>query len=187
MGLSGGKILTTILPTILSSSVESGSIVTESFEFTVDHNTMIKTTTPKIVYLLGYAGLLPFVACAVLAWFDEPISPFFVFHVFIIYSIVILAYLCGSWWGFSFAVAETGPRNTLLLGSIGLLLLLWLLLVFYQNEWAVVMLTAGYLVLYAGEKMNPALPVDGGYRRMRLLLTAVVVLCHASVFFAMTT
>jgi hypothetical protein len=131
---------------------------------------------------LGYAGLLPFVAGAVLIWFEEPVNPFFVLQAFHVYSIMVLAFLCGTWWGFAFSDLDRRLRRWLLLASNVLFVSLWLVMLFLPSLHTLAVLGLAYAILLLPELGFRELPVDAGYRRMRIILTAVVMLCHLSVF-----
>ncbi|NIN35863.1 MAG: DUF3429 domain-containing protein [Gammaproteobacteria bacterium] len=141
----------------------------------------------RLAYLLGYAGLLPFVTIAVLLWFESQFPSFFLLQLFHIYSILILVFLCGSWWGFAFAATFSDRlRNYLLLGS-NLLFLIFLGLMYgtiMQNQWFTLILASAYLLFYIVERILSGLPIDHRYRQMRLIVTLVVVLSHISAYFA---
>jgi|GEM_PF-169237 len=138
--------------------------------------------TTAAVYLLGGAGLLPFLAGAVLIWFDEPVNPVFVLQAFNIYSLMLLSFLGGAWWGFSFAGMDARPRLLLRLGAVAVLLCLWLLMLFAPGRQILAALGAAYLVLLLPELGSRSLPVDVTYRRLRIVFTGVAVACHLSVF-----
>lgn len=132
--------------------------------------------------VLGYAGLLPFVAGAVLVWFEGPVNPFFVLQAFHVYSIMVLAFLCGTWWGFAFSDLDPRLRRVLLLACNFLFVFVWLVVLFLPNQHTLAVLGFAYAALLLPELRFRDLPVDAAYRRMRIILTAVVMLCHLSVF-----
>jgi len=138
--------------------------------------------TTRTVHFLCYAGALPFLAGAVLIWFDEPVNPFFVLQAFNIYSLMILSFLCGAWWGFAFSGTAAEPSPVLLLGGTGLFLCLWLVMLFVPSRHILAVLGIAYFALLLPELRFRGLPVDNGYRRLRIILTAVAVLSHLSVF-----
>lgn len=148
---------------------------------------VIDRSSRGLVYLLGYAGLIPFLALASLVWFDDYLPQFYLLQAFHLYSIMILVFLCGSWWGFAFAESVSSRWRGLMLSlSNGLFLLLlagmWLLLM--NNRWITGLLALGYIVFYAIEYISRSLPIGSDYRRMRLILTVIVVVCHISVILA---
>jgi len=53
---------------------------------------------PVIARTLGYAGLLPFCAAPLLMW-SEPHHRSVYAHVFASYSLAIICFLVGVWWG----------------------------------------------------------------------------------------
>lgn len=142
----------------------------------------MRTAATKAVYYLGWAGVIPFVAGAVLVWFDEPVNPYFVLQAFQVYSLMVLSFLCGTWWGFSFAGLEERLRLVLLLGGITLFVFLWLVMLFVPSTQTLLILGLTYGALLLPELRLRGLPVDRGYRGMRLLLTGIVLLCHLSVY-----
>lgn len=134
------------------------------------------------VYWLGAAGVIPLLAGAVLIWFDEPVNPVFVLQAFNVYSLMLLSFLGGAWWGYSFAAMDARPRLLLRLGAAAVLLCLWLLVLFAPGRQILAALGAVYLVLLLPELGSRSLPVDADYRRLRIVLTGVAVSCHLSVF-----
>lgn len=137
--------------------------------------------TGRLVPILGYAGALPFVAGAVLVWFDGPVNPFFVLQAFHVWSIMVLAFLCGTWWGFGLAGPAT-LRRVLLPACIFLFVFLWFVILFLPNQHTLAILGFAYAALLLPELRYRELPVGAEYRRMRIILTIVVMFCHLSVF-----
>ena len=121
--------------------------------------------------VLGYAGLLPFYAFALAVWF--PGNPLFQVSGagFIIYGVVILAFLSGTLWGYAFTVAEPGKRLRLLLSNFVALFaagagLLGNLL------WAAVLLALGQMLVLAYERSTAE--SAGWYLRLRTRLVVGV-------------
>ena len=133
--------------------------------------------------ILGYAGVIPFVVGAVMIWFDGPIDPYFFLQAFHIYSFLVLAFLCGIWWGIALAKFDPNTRLRLLIGSTIILVVSWLVMVFKENNWLIAFLAVAYTLIYIFEVRCSHLPLESDYLRMRRNLTIIVVLCHFSVFY----
>ena len=144
----------------------------------------------KLMHILGYAGLIPFgiPVCLMLddLWFGSTIRsgiPWVVHapDLFISYSAIILSFMCGTLW----AGWQTIGNNRLAKGAVLLSNLLalsgWgaLLLTFIASVpkvFCVILLMFGFISLLTAERMlGTAVMV---YWRMRLSLTAIVLILH---------
>jgi hypothetical protein len=120
----------------------------------------------SVTQLLGYAGLVPFVAPAVLVLTGSAHADL-ASTIASGYALAILCFLCGSWWGMAQATAN---RATLLLSNAYLLLALAFYL--FAAEWwalAAALLLAGAWLCEQNAILFPTYP--GSYRRMRAILT----------------
>lgn len=121
--------------------------------------------------LLGYAGLIPFVALAAAeAWHDTPIYR----EALIAYGATILAFLGGAYWGRSLQVdGGTGPSPGRLVIAVTPQLVGWIALLLGA--------TSGTLVLMVALGLMLAVDLDGvrrgifptWYRPLRWGLTTV--------------
>lgn len=118
-----------------------------------------------VTRLLGIAGLVPFVAPALLALSGSALAAAAV-PVAAAYALAIICFLCGSWWG---AAQASGERAGLLLSNIYLLLSLGIYL-FASDWWP---LAAALLLLGAWLCEHFCRWFASDYRRMRGLLTLV--------------
>lgn len=130
---------------------------------------------PRGLLLLGWSGVLPFVL-AVLAAVVLPGWAGFAAAVFVSYGAVILSFLGGARWGRALA-EDLGPGRFVeavvpsLIGFSALLLLhtAWIALLLLATGFAV------WLVIDQRDRLwSPA------YKRMRLGISAVVLLLHAA-------
>ena len=156
----------------------------------------------KLMHILGYAGLLPFlIPVALLAgtyWFDynpllgppwPPLASGLAAYLFMTYSAIILSFMSGTLWAAGQTINRQSAALSALLMSNLLALLAWftvLLSVFLpQLMWvALMVLMLGYTILlwcergHSGIKSEIKSQVKSVYWRMRLRLTALVIVLH---------
>ncbi|MDH3220085.1 MAG: DUF3429 domain-containing protein [Gammaproteobacteria bacterium] len=126
------------------------------------------TNVTRVVSLLGYAGLVPFVFPALLVATGSEFSQLSL-QLAGIYAFAITSFLTGSWWGMALS---TGSR-ALLVSSNLLFLVGFFVFVFAPDWWplaaALVLLTI--LVAERSGSFFPAFP--DRYRGMRTWLTLI--------------
>lgn len=153
---------------------------------------------PTTALVLGIAGLIPFVACGIVAMStaDDLRAAFFL-QSLIAYAAVILAFLGGVHWGFVLDTPElnsvapgggtaTGTRDTpRLVGGVLPSLVGWaalLTMLLGIPAAALAILVAGFVALTAAEaQLRRRLLVPAGYMWLRWGLSVVVVLVLATV------
>lgn len=138
-------------------------------------------TTQLLVRLLGFLGLLPFIAFAVVAVLPGSEYSGIALDAFVGYSAVILSFLGGVLWGRSIPLPDGRRVHVLLLMSNLFALLGWGGLMLSHVSAALAMLGVGFLLVLAIEAiMAGTLDVNlpRGYALMRAILTAVVVGLH---------
>ena len=80
---------------------------------------------PRLLYVLGYSGLIPFLVGPAWLTFAPHTVPPWLDRVWLAYAGMIAAYMAGSFWGLALIVSE-GPEGKLGLAmSAALLLLSW--------------------------------------------------------------
>ena len=139
--------------------------------------------TPWAVRLTWF-GLLPFlIALAAWGWGlrwpsagDAPDLLAVGQRAFLLYSAVILSFLGGVRWGRAMAAGSASAGYVL-----AVLPSLWAFpALFLPPEWAVAALAAGFaLALWFDTSADP-LPATPGFRRMRVGISAAVLVCHAA-------
>ena len=67
--------------------------------------------------LLGYSGLLPFYASALWLWVPDLPGAALAAQLFIVYGVVILAFLGGTLWGNAVAHAAPGKHSRLVISN----------------------------------------------------------------------
>ena len=111
--------------------------------------------------LLTYAGTLPFIACAVLAWRDAPV---FMFgptpkDIAVVYGAVIASFIAGTHWAARVYRPDVSALPTLVMSNV-FALLAWLAAMAPWRAVGLVILPACFLGLLA---------VDAGLRRVGVL------------------
>lgn len=131
----------------------------------------------RLWLLLGYAGLIPFIALALLSAFTDIQIGQSTHFVFTCYSAAILSFLAGTIWLQGQSKRLFSP--TLCSNLITLLAFIALLLSYPVG---VVLLLIGYLlVLWIELTFNLYANKPQGYKTMRQWLSIVVIVCHFAV------
>lgn len=129
----------------------------------------------KLWRVLGFAGLIPFVACTWLYSIGIMKLGVSIVYVFTCYSAIILSFMSGSIWLQQHDEKVLAP--TVLSNLFSLLAFLCLLL---EPRIALSVLAVAYLLLLIFEVFYDLFKdKPSEYKSMRIWLTIVVVLCHA--------
>ncbi|MDE0853392.1 MAG: DUF3429 domain-containing protein [Nevskia sp.] len=134
---------------------------------------------PPLVYALGYAGLIPFLAGPVWLSFAPQSAPPWLDHLWLLYAAMIASFMSGTFWGMSLLVAE-GPNGMIGMAMSAVLFLLsWgaLALPFRLCLFAL----AGVFVLLVAAEVWRERTIDplSGYFTLRASLTIGVLLTIA--------
>ncbi|RUO69552.1 DUF3429 domain-containing protein [Idiomarina ramblicola] len=139
-----------------------------------------------LIYTLGFLGLVPFLASSLLAlmhtgtfWGVLPLE------FLITYGAIILSFLGGILWGRALHRAESEKTTGLLLLSNVFALMAWFTLLINAPAWSLGLQMFGFvLVLFFEQKLarSSAMTSYMGYYRIRVLLTAAVIVCQLLVF-----
>ena len=152
---------------------------------------------PPIVGFLGYAGVLPFVGIALVAWVDAAHAPLWRFTL-LAYGAVIVSFVGALHWGVAMTASRAddglGHRwSGLYAWSVVPALLAWAALLAYTllvhgAAWGVALLVLAFLVHYVlDRRMARAMNMPSWYLPLRLRLTAVACLCLLSQSLLMQT
>ncbi len=136
------------------------------------------SAAPPMASLLGYGGLLPFLAGAVLAWAGA-IDPALASRAFVGYGAAILAFLGGLQWGIALLPDTERLAERLVVGVLPALAA-WVALLLPTFA-ALVLLLAAFAALLAWEHARPARALPPWYLPLRLRLTLIVAVCHVAV------
>jgi hypothetical protein len=131
---------------------------------------------PPAALLLGLGGLIPFVACAIamltgwsLPLIDDPA------RAILAYAAVILSFLGGVRWGFALRMADAGLQARAFALSVGPSIAAWLTLL-APTLMGLAAMPALFLMLGVADMRMTEVGAPHWYRRLRLLLTAIVVI-----------
>ena len=139
------------------------------------------TRLPRAAAVLGYGGLVPFIAGAVAVW-PPAIDPAMVARVFTAYGAAILAFLGGLQWGIALLVRDERFGERLAVGVLPALVA-WVALLLPLPA-GPLLLAAAFVALLAWERQRAPTELPSWLGRLRLQLTAVVVACHVIVVIA---
>ncbi|MFC3095487.1 DUF3429 domain-containing protein [Alteromonas sediminis] len=134
-------------------------------------------------WLLGVAGLLPFVGIPLLAT-TNTIDWYLAAKGFVSYSAVILSFLGGIHW--YDAICGNRSKHQIYVAMLPSILG-WLCLAFIPQLMALGLLSVGFLLIMLYDKQVLTLPKDKvvWYTKLRMTLTTVVVLSHGWMIFSL--
>ncbi len=139
--------------------------------------------TGWLIPLLSFAGVIPFAAgAAILAIFRHDVSGDFgwVLPGLVGWGLAILSFMAGTQWGMAVARPEaaSGQRLVLLLASNAITIAGWASLLFAPLKTGIAVVALGFLMLLLSERAAVSgQMVTPQYWRMRVIVTALVVLC----------
>jgi hypothetical protein len=134
---------------------------------------------PPLVFVLGYAGLLPFLADPLWLSLAPASAPAWLDRAWLTYAGLLASFMAGSFWGMALIVVE-GPAGKLGMALSGLLMLLaWgCLMLPFRAALIGLAIVFGLLVLAEIWRERTIDPLSG-YFTLRASLTAGVLLCFA--------
>ena len=128
---------------------------------------------------LAYLGLIPFVVGILLQLLDVSLLGIGGGLFFSAYSVVILSFLCGIWWGGALNRPSHPHRLALVLLSNLVALFGWVGMLLYETAWGLPMLAIGFaFIAWMEARLNPNLPGREQYFRTRNRVTWLVIGCH---------
>lgn len=125
---------------------------------------------PLVVTLMGYVGLIPFVAGPLWLTVAPDRVPGWLDHVWIEYVTLIAAFLAGTFWGFALPAIE-GPAGIAgMLIASSLLLLIWAAMALPSLQ--LLLLSVVFLLLLLADFWRErTLDTIPGYFKLRAMLT----------------
>ena len=131
---------------------------------------------PRLVLMLGYAGLIPFLAGPAWLTFSPQTAPLALDQAWLLYGAMIASFMAGTFWGLALVVIEN-PAGMLGIIMSGLLMLLaWAsaMLPFSLALWALagVFVLLGFAELWRERMLDPM----SSYLKLRLVLTTGVLI-----------
>ncbi|ASG66781.1 DUF3429 domain-containing protein [Idiomarina piscisalsi] len=146
----------------------------------------MNTAKNKLIYTLGFLGLIPFIVSSLAELMQVgSILGFRPLNLLITYGAIILTFLGGVLWGRALHRAASEPTNALLILSNVFALLAWLTLLLNSSAWSLGLQMAGFAILLFFEQKlarSSAMTSYMGYYRIRLILTSAVIVCELLVF-----
>ena len=133
---------------------------------------------PRTVALLGYGGLLPFVALALLVWLDPARTASLWWPALLAYGAVILSFVGALHWGFAIALPglDAASRQGLYVWSVVPALVAWPALL-WAAPGAAVLLVAGFALHWLQDRrlvaQGAATALPAWYLPLRTQLTLV--------------
>ncbi len=130
------------------------------------------TSVPVVAKLLGWAGLLPFIAApAALHLFPDAAARLVV--AVATYALAILCFLAGAWWG----IALLRRRWEVLLVSNAVVIAGWAGYLLLPSRWVLCLLALLLAVTVLFERTHPMFaPQPAYYAALRLRLSAIAAL-----------
>jgi Protein of unknown function (DUF3429) len=134
------------------------------------------TKIPLAALVLGLAGAVPFVVCAIaiatdirLPLVDNPVA------ALVAYAAVILSFLGGIRWGFALRMNDPLLQTRAFVLSVGPSITAWLLLL-PPTPMALVVMPVLFLLLGLADQTLGTVGVPAWFMRLRLWLTVIVTL-----------
>ncbi|SER13772.1 Protein of unknown function [Solimonas aquatica] len=131
---------------------------------------------PRLLYLLGYAGLLPFMAAPLWLTLSPQTAPVWLDRAWLSYAAMIAAFMAGSFWGLALVVIENPAGMLGTVFSALMMLTAWisLLLPFPEDLY---LLALVFLLLAVGEYWRErTLDPMSSYLYLRITLTVGVLI-----------
>ena len=129
-----------------------------------------------LAFWLGISGLLPFLAGPLWMTLSPETAPVWLDGVWHQYAGLIAAFMAGSFWGFAMPMSGGTAGLLALLISVALMLLTWVAMVLPLHESLLLLALVFLLLLLADYWRDRALDSIEGYFRLRLVLTAGVLI-----------
>ncbi len=127
----------------------------------------------RLAWLLGLAGLLPFLVCAALQWFTPPGWRMLASSALLAYGAVIVSFLGGIHWGL--AMREPQAPTARLVWGVMPSLLGWVA-VLLDSPWGQLLLAASLVACLAVDRTVYRQHGLGAWLPLRFLLTGVACL-----------
>lgn len=132
---------------------------------------------PPLLYVLGYAGLVPFVAGPLWLSLSPASAPLWLDQVWLLYAALLAAFMAGSFWGMALILLENPAGQLGLLLAAAFMLMAWFS-VLLPFSLSLAALTAVFVLLAAAEVWRErVLDRSNSYFRLRIILTIGVLAC----------
>ena len=141
---------------------------------------MIKDQVFFLPKLLGYLGLLPFIASTLLLFLDSGHSAIWS-HFLITYAAIILSFIGALYWAFAMTINQLSEidRKLAFIWSVISSIIAWISL-FMNESFALILLVIFFILNLAKDKRLPRnADLPEWYLPLRLNLTYIVTTCLA--------
>ncbi|MBF7072671.1 DUF3429 domain-containing protein [Glaciecola sp. MH2013] len=130
----------------------------------------------KQFWILGYAGLLPFIGIPLLAHTDF-LNNIYAYQYFVQYSAIILSFFGGIHW---YDALQNNRTNHQLYVAMLPSIIAWLSLVFLSGNILLACLSSAFIAILMYDKHVLVLEKQKiiAYTKLRIILTTVVVFSH---------
>jgi hypothetical protein len=146
-------------------------------------HSLFEAKIPPLVKFLGYAGLIPFLGCALAVWINPGI-PFQWLEVLLTYAASILSFLGGLHWAFAMLlVLNQSEKNYRYIWSVMPSLIAWLSFMLHPVEATVVLILGFLLQLWQDRIIRQSSQIPKWYFLLRCQLTLVASLSLLSALF----
>jgi hypothetical protein len=130
---------------------------------------------PPLVFVLGFAGLVPFLAAPLWITVSAESAPPWLDHLWLTYGALVASFMAGTFWGFS-AFASQGTQGMVgLVVASALMLITWAATALPFRAAAIALAGVYVVQLLAEIWRERALDTLPGYFRLRAQLTIGVI------------
>lgn len=151
-------------------------------------STMTRMKNNKLYMWLAYAGALPFIFCAVLitAGYSHAYMVGELSTIISSYSLVIVVFMAGIYWGLHFSQNHVTTINLLLISNI-IAILTWLAYLIINMPLTLLMYSAVFvLLLIIDYRLLRYNLISKEYFSTRCIVSAVVISCLLISYFSIT-
>ena len=135
----------------------------------------------KLARTLGFLGLLPFIFGLMLEFGVVAFGPLWGLKLFAGYSVAILSFLAGAWWGVE--LKNNFAHAYRQLGAISVCLLAWATLMIGSNQLSLILLALGFVTVLIVDLTANTAHYPSWYRSLRIQLSTIVLALHSLLIF----
>jgi hypothetical protein len=149
------------------------------------HGSVVTNTDMPVARVLGYAGLIPFIALSISSWLPAPLGAEST-DLLVLYAAIILSFMGAIHWGAAL-VNDTRHNSAHYTASVIPALVAWLA-VLTAPPIAISLLLVSFIMLYRHDRnVNDQLGFAAWYLPLRKQLTVVVSICLSLALIASLT
>ncbi len=137
-------------------------------------------TKQRLAHVLTYAGAMPFLAAPILSVIDTDVFSLDIKHAALTYSAIIASFISGIHWGL-YLFKDTSLN--LFIHSNIVTLMAWIAVVIYAPASTGILIFCFLYLLAIDYKLVKEEIIEPWYMRMRFIISIIVILALASLFF----